>query len=105
MTGEGDIVLITLDDKPMTFARVENIAADVKPNWFQVKLLLLQVPLQVVTWILRAAYIDGAAFTMGGHPMRLEKVVCPDAPQPDQHPAPASKAPGKVISLAELKKN
>ena len=104
MTGEGDIVLIHMDDKPMTFARVEAIGPDVKPNWFQVKLLLLQVPLQVVTWILRDGYIDGAPYTMGGHPMRLEKVICPQEPQPAKQPPPAAKTSGKVISLADLKK-
>lgn len=64
----------------MMFARIEDIAADAKPGWHHVRLLMLQVPLQVVTWILRDAYIDGAEFTMGGHEMRLEKVVCPREP-------------------------
>lgn len=104
MTGEGDIVLIHMDDKPMTFARVEAIGPDVKPNWYQVKLLLLQVPLQVVTWILREAYIDGAPYTMGGRPVRLEKIVCPQEPQPVQQKPPVANTSGKVISLADLKK-
>ena len=44
-----DIVLIYYEDQPLTFARIEDISADVKPGWYQVKLLLLQMPLQLVT--------------------------------------------------------
>jgi hypothetical protein len=75
---EKDIVLIYLEDMPQAFARIEEIAADIKPDWYQVKLLMLQVPLQVVTWILRAPYINGTDFTMGGKRVRLEQVVCPE---------------------------
>ena len=42
------------------------------------KLLMLQIPPTVVTWILRDSYIQGTEFTMGGKKMRLEKIVCPD---------------------------
>jgi hypothetical protein len=78
MTKENDIVLIYLDNAPLSFARIEGILPDSKPDWYHVKLLLLQVPLQVVTWILRDAYINGGEFTMNGKHMRLEKIVCPD---------------------------
>lgn len=77
MTSENDIVLIYYEGNPMAFARVEDISADVKPNWYHVTLLLLQVPVQLVTWILRDVYIDGEEFTMNGKKMRLEKVVAP----------------------------
>jgi hypothetical protein len=109
MAAEKDIVLIYLEDKPLAFARIEGIEADHKPNWYHVRLLLLQMPVQVVTWILRDAYIDGGEFTMNGKRMRLEKVQVPEeAAVPETLPEP--KAPArdfagaKVISLADLKK-
>lgn len=78
MTQENDVVLIHFEDKPLMFARIEDILPDAKPDWYHVKLLILQIPLQVVTWILRDAYINGDEFTMSGHKMRLEKVICPE---------------------------
>jgi len=109
-TAEKDLVLVQYEDKPLSFARVEAIAPDHKPGWYHVTLLMLQVPVQVVTWILRDAYIDGAPFTMNGKRMRLEKVVSPYQPDAGASAAPA-KAPAKesngakVISFAELKKD
>jgi hypothetical protein len=109
MTGEKDLVLIYFEDKPLAFARIEGIEPDHKPNWYHVRLLLLQTPVQVVTWILRDAYIDGGEFTMNGKRMRLEKVQVPEeaaAPEaPPELKAPARDPAGaKVISLADLKK-
>ncbi len=72
-----DVILIYLEDTPVSFARVEDINPDVKKNWYHVKLLMLQIPLQVVTWILKDDYIAGEEFFMGGKRMRLEKVICP----------------------------
>jgi hypothetical protein len=74
MRHEGDIVLIYYQDQPALFARIESIDPDVKGDWFQVTLLLLTIPTQQVTWILRREYIDGDPFTMGGKPMKLEEV-------------------------------
>ena len=108
-----DIVLIYFEEKPLVFARIEDILPDAKPNWYHVKLLLLQVPLQAVTWILRDAYIDGGEFTMNGKKMRLEKVVAPqEKKEPDTLKAglrkkeKASEKPegAEVISLSDLKK-
>ena len=65
MTTINDIVLIYFEDQPFSFARIEDIAADVKKDWFHVKLLLLQLPLETVTWILKDVYINGEEFTMG----------------------------------------
>lgn len=77
MTDVGDLVLVYVEGVPVFFARVEDIAPDVKPQWYQVRMLVLQVPLVVITWILRGSYIDGEEFSMGGKPVRLEKVVAP----------------------------
>ena len=110
MAGINDIVLIYMEDSPLTFARVEDIEADSKPGWFHIKLLMLQVPLQLVTWILRDTYIEGETFTMGGKEMRLEKVESPEVDDiPDESTAkdnPSQPAAGKaeVIALSDLKK-
>jgi len=108
MTKENDVVLIYFEDQPISFARIEDISPDIKKDWYHVKLLLLQMPLQVVTWILRDIYIDGQEFTMEGKKIRLEKVVCPEEtePKPVEKEKTASEKPDgqKVISLADLKK-
>ncbi len=109
MAVENDIVLIYHEDQPVLFARIEEILPDAKPDWYHVQLLMLQVPTQLVTWILRDIYIDGEEFTMNGQRMRLEKVISPvaEAP-PSDEPATLPKERsdnGKIISLKDLKKN
>ena len=109
---ENDLVLIYLEDKPLSFARLEDILPDSKPDWYHVKLLLLQIPLQLVTWILRDVYIEGAEFTMNGERMRLEKVVVPQEPHPpedlkkkeDKNKPDKKSGNAKVISLKDIKK-
>jgi hypothetical protein len=71
---EGEVVLIHYQNKPMAYARIEAIEPDLKKDWYQVTLLFLTIPPQTVTWILREAYIDGEPFTMGGKPVKLDKV-------------------------------
>jgi hypothetical protein len=114
-TGAGDLVLIHLRGQPAGYARVEEITPDVKPGWWQVRLLLLQVPRQEVVWILREAYIDGEEFTMGGDALRLERIAPPKpaaTPPPtledeESSPEPVADKPesktsnGKVVSLAD----
>ena len=115
MAEENDIVLIHFEDEPLVFSRIETISPDVKRGWYHVKLLMLQVPVQVVTWILRDTYIDGEEFTMNGKRMRLEKVVCPEAPATPEDSGEKEGADqkietrpetgkGNIISLADLKK-
>jgi len=86
MATTGDVVLVYLEDQPVFFARVEDILPDHKKDWYHIKLLVLQVPMQTVTWILRDAYINGSEFTMGGKRMRLEKVEAPAEDQPQDQP-------------------
>lgn len=115
----GDLVLVHIENQPAFFARIEDITADPKPDWWQVKLLVLQVPLVVVTWILREAYINGEPFTMGGHPMQMVKVEAPqEGPEKQKEEQPAGEGvqphgsgdreaakAGKVVSFADrLKK-
>lgn len=110
MTTENDIVLIYFEGQPLSFARVEDISPDVRKDWYHVKLLMLQVPLQVVTWILRDIYINGEEFTMEGKKIRLEKVVCPKEIKPSDEEKnipeerPEGKKAQKVISLADINK-
>ena len=89
-----DLVLVHIDNKPGFYARIDGITPDVKPGWWQVKLLVISFPLQVFTWILDASQIAGAPFTMAGTPVMLEKVVSPVPRQDDPgNPIPAKKAP------------
>ena len=74
MNIEGDLVLIYYKDTPGVYARIERIEADVKKDWYQVTLILLTIPHQVITWILREEYINGQVFTMGGNSMHIEKI-------------------------------
>ena len=112
MATENDLVLIYYEDNPLSFARIESILPDSKPDWYHVKLLLLQMPPQLVTWILRDVYINGNEFTMNGQRMRLEKVVVPAEPKSlelvdnqDETDRPGEAAgKAKVISLKDVKK-
>lgn len=106
MAIENDVVLIYFEDQPLSFARIEDISPDIKKDWYHVKLLLLQIPVQVVTWILRDIYIDGQEFTMEGKKIRLELVICPEQPpKTGKNQEKFKKSVGdKVISLADLKK-
>lgn len=109
-TRPGDIVLIHKDNQPVVYARVEEILADVKPHWWQLRLLILHPPAQEATWILREEYIDGADFTMGGDPLRLERLAPPqpvelEPEEPEAPPAESEPAGGetgdKVVSLLD----
>ena len=112
MPVENDLILIYFEDQPLSFARIEEILPDSKPDWYHVKLLLLQIPPQLVTWILRDVYIDGDEFTMNGKRMRLEKVTVPEELQAPEVSAKQDGKSGsgkktgnaKVISLSDLKK-
>ena len=112
MSDVNDLVLVYFEDKPLSFARIEEILPDSKPDWYHVKLLMLQIPPQYVTWILRDTYIGGAEFTMNEKRMRLEKVVVPEEPQlpagtekeEDNGKAEKESGGAKVISLKDIKK-
>ena len=115
-TAIGDLVLVHIDKKPGFYARIEDIAPDVKAGWWRVKLLVLTVPLEVYTWILEEAQINGTPFTMGGTPVRLEKIESPvvreETPPlpslPPESPAGEAREPakgGKVVSLLDRKKD
>jgi hypothetical protein len=112
MAAKNDLVLVHIDNKPGFYARIEEISPDVKPGWWQVRLLVLAFPLQVFTWTLDESQINGEPYTMGGTPVRLEKVVSPvvmvekpgdDAPV--RETGEKGKREGaKVVSLRDRKK-
>ena len=113
MAAINDIVLVHVDNKPGFYARVEEISPDVKPGWWQVRLLVLTFPLQVFTWILDEFQLEYAPFTMGGTPIRLEPVVSPleeERQQQEQQDLEELKrqrresGSPKVVSLADRRK-
>jgi len=106
----GDLVLVYQEEKPAFFARIEDISADAKAHWYQVTLLVLQVPVMEAVWILRESYMDGDTFTMNGSRVRIEKVRAPSESErePSWSNRRSSKddlsADKKVISLFDRKK-
>jgi hypothetical protein len=109
-TSLNDLVLVSIDDKPAFYARIEDISPDVKHGWWQVKLLVLTHPCQIYTWTLDESQINGAPFTMGGTPIRLEKVISPVAAKdidstPPSDTDQARKGAGKVVSFMDRKKD
>ncbi|UCG14295.1 MAG: hypothetical protein JSU72_07495 [Deltaproteobacteria bacterium] len=113
MAREGDVVLVHVEDRPAFFARIECIGPDLKPDWYQVNLLVLQMPLVQVTWILRQDYISGNSFTMGGKKILIEPVVAPPPEPPSDEESESRKEAtkhcpdggdkGKVIPLFDRK--
>jgi hypothetical protein len=104
MNIEGDLLLVYFKDEPGVYARIERIEPDIKKDWYQVTLLLLTIPHQVITWILREEYINGELFTMGGNSMRLEKVErlplkANGGDDSDTSNVTKDKKPGKVLTF------
>jgi len=98
MAGINDLVLVYLDRQPAFFARINDIAPDVKRGWYQVELLVLTVPPQTRVWILEEAQINGEEFTMGGKPVQLRSVPPKPSP-PHESPSPPAGKGSKVIPL------
>ena len=99
-----DIVLVHFENKPAFFARVERIDPDYKRGWWHVKFFVLALPMQLMTWIIDDEQIRGADFTMGGVPVRIEKVEPPveaaDAQQPEaESPVDLTAGPRKQARI------
>ena len=106
MAVKNDIVLVYYEDQPVFFARIEDISPDNKKDWYHIRLLVLQVPLQTVTWILKDEYINGGEFTMGGKRMRIETVEAPreeGAPETSREDKPPAKQKEKPDASSESK--
>lgn len=100
----GDIVSIHINNEPSAYARVEEITADIKPSWFQVRLLFLGFPTQEVTWILKEDYLDGASFTMKNVPVQIKPLPGPGSAAQAKTPKESPKQKEKVISLETVRK-
>ena len=105
MNIEGDVVLVCYQDKPAAYARIEAIEQDIKKDWYQVTFLLLTIPSQTVTWILREEYFNGTPFTMGGNSMLIENVerVLPETAAEDDEDAENSQSKGKPAKVIPFK--
>jgi hypothetical protein len=99
---EQEIVLIHIEEQPAFYARVEKITADVKPQWWRVKFLMLTIPLNVATWILDDEQIRGADFTMGGTPIRIEKVEVPEEIESPEDKDGTAKSEGTATKQARV---
>ena len=68
-------------------------------------LLFLTIPAQAATWILRRGYIDGDLFTMGGQPVKLEKVerVFPGSER-EESSSPELRTTEKITKVIPFKK-
>ena len=103
MVREGDVILVYYQEKPSVYARIELIEPDIKKGWYQLTLLILTIPARTVTWILRGEYINGAPFTMGGTPMRLEEVKRLSL-ETEREKDEGKKVPGKAATVIPFKK-
>jgi len=105
-----DIVLVHFENKPAFFARVERIDPDYKRGWWHVKFFVLALPMQILTWIIDDEQIRGADFTMGGMPVRIEKVEPPietaagESPSEAEAPADLTVGPRKQARILALGK-
>ncbi len=84
----GDVILVHAEDQPAFYARVEEILPDVRAGWRRIRFSVLTVPRHEMTWILEPRQIDGDPFTMGGTPLRIERLPDPVPAGPDERPDP-----------------
>jgi len=95
-TTVNDLILVYIEENPAFFGRIENITPDMKPGWWHVHIMVLSIPPRMITWILEDSQIQGKGFTMGGVPIRLEKVSSPYKEEQE-----GRDEEGKVIALGE----
>lgn len=84
-TDIGDIVLIVAKEPQMlVYARVDDVERDSsrKEEWWHVKMTMLSLPMQKITWTLRTEQITGKeVFTMGGEERFVKAVDFGDKPE------------------------
>jgi len=102
MKSIGDVVIIHIDNKPSVYARIEAIEADIKPKWYQVKLLFLSFPPQEISWILKREYLEGSPFTMKDTPIQILPLERPGH-QKSQTLRKGSIQDAKVISINQIR--
>jgi len=101
-TQPGDVVLVYMEEEPAFFARVEEILFDVKPGWRNFRFKMLAFPIQDMTWTLEPSQIDGKPFTMGGVPIKIERLPDPEpaveeSAEAEEDKEPEVKSSAKVI--------
>ncbi|NTU59458.1 MAG: hypothetical protein HGA98_00185 [Deltaproteobacteria bacterium] len=92
----GDVILVHVDGKPSFYARAEELLPDVKRGWLRLRFSVLTLPLQEMIWTLEPTQIDGEPFTMGGTPVRIERLPDPRPAEPEPEPEPEAKPRPKV---------
>ena len=63
---------------------------------------MLTIPVNVTTWTIDDEQIRGAGFTMGGTPIRIEKVEVPEEIAPRVEKEESVKSKGKEIKQARV---
>ena len=104
-TDVGDIVLIAAKKPQMlVYALVQSIERDPsrRDEWWQVRMVLLAVPPQQITWTLRTPQMTGMeVFTMGGEERFCKAILLPSV-APSSPPAP-ERGTGKLHQLKRVK--
>ncbi|PLX40389.1 MAG: hypothetical protein C0608_09145 [Deltaproteobacteria bacterium] len=98
-----DVISVYIDGNLAFYARVEEILPDVKKGWLRMRFFVLNPALeeQELTWILEPAQIEGEEFTMGGTPIRIERL--PDPSSTETKEDADSGEGGQVISFTSRK--
>lgn len=104
----GDIIAVHINGALSFHARVEEVLPDVKKGWRRLRFLALTIPRREISWILEPTQLDGEEFSMGGTPVRIERLHEPVPADPFDPVAasdavPTSEPKGKVISFPKPK--
>lgn len=103
-TDTGDIVVIAAKEPQMLlYAHVDEIVRDTnrKDEWWNVKMTMLSIPLQQITWTLRTEQITGQEiFTMGGEERFIQGV---EFSREDDKKEPGKKKGKKITQLKRVK--
>jgi len=99
-----DLILVYIEGIPAFFGRIEDITPDIKPGWWHVHIMVLTIPPGMISWILEKSQINGKDFTMGGVPIRIEKVISPYKQEMEIDEEDGLEAEdGKIIPLGGIK--
>lgn len=105
MLSPGDVVAVYFDNTPSVYARIEMISTDIKPHWYQIRLLFLSFPPQEATWILREEYLEGSEFTMKDTPIKIIPLPKPGTDEISvQSKHPKNSNAGSVLSFENFRK-
>lgn len=103
-----DVIGVYIDEKLAFFARVEEIAPDVKAGWRKMRFLILNPAIEEreMTWILQPSQINGEPYSMEGIPVRIERLPDPvpaaTEPLPEEEPPASKEKAGKTARVIEF---